>query len=390
MKKLAIVVTHPIQYYSPWFRLLDEKDLIEVKVFYTWSQSKHTVKDQDFGKNIKWDIPLLVGYEYEFINNISKNPGSNRWNGIDNPELIHKIENFRPSAILIFGWNMKSHFKVMKYFKNKIPVWFRGDSTLIDEKNNLKKIIRRIWLRYIYNHIDKAFYVGKANKNYYKAVGLKEEQLILAPHAIDNLRFSSNGEEYDKNAEEWRKKLGYKANDLIILFAGKFDSKKSPSFLIKAVQEVNKEVCKKVYLLMVGTGPLEQEIQGMIKGDSNIKILPFQNQSQMPIIYRLGDVYCLPSKGPGETWGLAVNEAMASGRGVIVSNKVGCSEDVVIHNHNGFVFESGNKDQLKLILSNLTKEKCEIFGENSANHICQWNFSKIIEALELELELQSS
>ena len=158
--------------------MAEEPD-IEVKVFYTWSQAKEKVKDKTFGKEIQWDIPLLNGYDYEFIENVSKNPGSNQWNGIENPELISKIEEFHPGAILVFGWNMKSHFKVMKYFKGKVPIWFRGDSTLLDETKGLKTLARRLVLKYVYNNIDKAFYVGRESKKYFLAHGLKEEDSCL-------------------------------------------------------------------------------------------------------------------------------------------------------------------------------------------------------------------
>ena len=131
MKKIAIITTHPIQYNAPWFKMLALADSVDLKVFYTWSQAKEKVKDKTFGREIKWDIPLLEGYNYEFVKNISKNPGSNQWNGIDNPDLIPKVKSFDPDSILVFGWKMKSHFKVMRYFKGKVPVWFRGDSTLI-------------------------------------------------------------------------------------------------------------------------------------------------------------------------------------------------------------------------------------------------------------------
>lgn len=386
MRKLAIVITHPIQYYSPWFRLLAEKPEIQLKVFYTWSQSKDKVIDKNFGKEVVWDIPLLDGYEYEFINNISKNPGSNRWNGINNPELVAKVENFSPDALLIFGWNMKSHFRVMKHFRGKVPVWFRGDSNLIDEKDNLKKYIRRVWLRYVYSHIDKAFYVGKANKKYFEVHGLKGSQLVFAPHAIDNSRFSDSPEKkYKIKSEEWRKKLGFEPHDLVVLFAGKFESKKSPIFLIKAIQEVNKERNNKINLLLVGNGSLEKEIQTIIKGDPEIITLPFQNQSKMPEVYRLGDILCLPSNGPGETWGLAINEVMASGKPFIISDKVGCAQDM-IDSRSGFVFEANNSDQLKYILSNLTKEGCKEMSDFSANYIDHWHFNKITEAITIELK----
>jgi glycosyltransferase involved in cell wall biosynthesis len=72
-----------------------------------------------------------------------------------------------------------------------------------------------------------------------------------------------------------------------------------------------------------------------------VLFLPFQNQSRMPIVYRLGDALVLPS-GYGETWGLAVNEAQACGRPSLVSDCVGCAQDIIREGENGAVFRTDN------------------------------------------------
>ncbi|RZL36908.1 MAG: glycosyltransferase family 1 protein, partial [Pedobacter sp.] len=188
MKKLAIIITHPVQYYVPLFQLLAQR--CELKVFYTWGmagvQPKH---DPGFGKVIAWDLPLLAGYDYELLENISTDPGSHHGKGIMNPDIISKIRTFSADAILIYGYIYQSHFKVMRHFKGKIPIWFRGDSTLLDDTTSLKAIAKKLYLKWVYNHVDKAFYVGTNNKAYFKKYGLREQQLVFAPHAIDNERF---------------------------------------------------------------------------------------------------------------------------------------------------------------------------------------------------------
>ncbi len=189
MKKLAIIITHPIQYYSPLFKLISERNKIQIKVFYTWEQSQEKVFDEKFGQEIKWDIPLLEGYDYTFVKNTAKNSGSAHFYGVINPTLIKEIEEWQAGAVLIFGWNHQSHFKAMRYFKGKIPVYFRGDSTLIDPLPRYKKVARKIILKYVYRFVDRAFYVGTNNKQYYLEYGLKPKQLVFAPHAIDNKRF---------------------------------------------------------------------------------------------------------------------------------------------------------------------------------------------------------
>jgi glycosyltransferase involved in cell wall biosynthesis len=383
MKKIAIVSTHPIQYNAPWFQLLAERGKVDLKVFYTWSQSKTTVKDKVFGKNIQWDIPLLEGYNYEFIDNVSKKPGSHQFFGIDNPELINALKNYQPEAILFFGWNFKSHLKAMRYFHGKIPVWFRGDSTLLDETAGYKTTLRRLVLTKVYKYVDKAFYVGEASKAYFLKHGLKEAQLVYAPHAIDNSRFGDDGtKNYNKEALQWRSELGYTADDIVIVFAGKLEPKKQPDFLMHAFNIANatRANASALQLLIVGNGPMETALKA--KGQKNVKFIPFQNQTKMPLVYRLGDVLCLPSKGPGETWGLAVNEAMACGRPVIVSDKVGCSQDLVRHNRTGFIFKYDSLEALTALLVHLNTSVLLQMGATAQKKISDYSFLHIVEAIE--------
>ena len=381
MKKLAIVTTHPIQYNAPWFQLLAERQKIDLKVFYTWSQSEKSVIDRNFGKEISWDIPLLKDYNYEFVKNISNKPGSHHFFGIDCPELKKRIENYSPDTILVFGWNFKSHFNVMRHFKGKVPIWFRGDSTLLDETPGLKIRLRRQVLKFVYRYVDKALYVGSANKQYFKKHGLKDNQLIFAPHAIDNDRFMEDSK-FNESVQVWRKELNLNANDIVVVFAGKLEPKKQPEFLLKAVQKANKSRKIPVKIVFVGSGSLDQSLKAAAGDDANINFLPFQNQSQMPAVYRLGNVLCLPSKGPGETWGLALNEAMASGTAIIATEKVGSVYDIIEDKGNGYIFAHDNLNELTNIIQSLEFSSLVEMGEKSRIKIQKWSFQNLVSNIE--------
>ena len=388
MHRLAIISSHPIQYNAPLFKLLTERKRLELKVFYTWSQSKEKVFDPGFGKEREWDIPLLTGYEYEFVENISKHPGSGSFDGIKNPDLINRVQCYQPEALLVYGWSFHSHLKIIRHFKNKIPVWFRGDSNLLDEPENfsLKKILRRLFLKWVFKHIDKAFYVGSANKEYYLKHGLKEEQLIFAPHAIDNQRFSEKEEQYVQQALEWRRNLGISDDDIVILFAGKFESKKNPALLIEAFKKIT-GTFGQIRLILVGDGLQKEELKKLTEGLSNVYFLPFQNQSLMPLVYRLCNIFALPSQGPGETWGLAVNEAMACKRAILISDKCGCAANLVKDGENGSMFESNKLNNLVQKMSLLLNDSVHLknMGEKSFEMIQNWCFEKICGAIEKEI-----
>jgi len=378
LKKLAIISSHPIQYNAPLFALLAKEKDIDLMVFYTWGESSSSAKyDPDFGKVIAWDIPLLEGYNYTFLNNTSKDPGSHRFKGIINPKLNQEIESWGADIVWIWGWAFDSHLKALCYFKGKIEVWFRGDSTLLDEPIgfSIKKLARRIFLTWVYSHVDKVFYVGTHNKTYYKKHGLKETQLFYAPHAIDNNRFSDSNGEKMKKAREWRKKLGYQDDDIVLLFAGKFEPRKNPFFLIDLIKSLESD---KVKLLIVGNGPLENNLRQDLYNRNCVKFLNFQNQSNMPILYRLSDFYILPSLS--ETWGLAINEALASGTKVIASSFCGGTIDL-INKDNGMIFNP--KSDLMEVCKYINQKENDItsLGER-ASLLDGHSYEKIIESIK--------
>jgi glycosyltransferase involved in cell wall biosynthesis len=387
-KRLAIITTHPIQYNAPLFELLTQRGVIELKVFYTWGKSVLENKfDPGFGKVIHWDIDLLKGYKYNFVQNVSKNPGSSHYKGIDNPTIIKEIELWKADAVLVYGWNFKSHLNCIRYFKGKLPVYFRGDSTMLDEKKSLKSILRRIFLKWVYSHIDHAFYVGQSNFEYYKKLGLKNNQLIFAPHAIDNSRFISN-EKSKKQASEIRQTLKINESDFVFLFAGKLEPKKNPELLLESFIAASFE--KNIHLVFVGNGELEEHLKSK-SNSTNIHFLNFQNQSSMPGVYELANTFILPSAGPGESWGLAVNEAMANGKSIIVSDKCGCAKNLVFEHLNGFFFQSQNANELteKLIEMVELKSTDNKMGEASLEIIKDYTFEKIAKAIENHLILNS-
>ena len=382
--RLAIITTHPIQYYAPVFKLINERSKIDLKIFYTWGEDSIKPKyDPGFGKTIEWDIPLLEGYEYEFLKNTSSNPGSSHFQGIINPDAIQQVEAFKPDAVLIYGWSNNSHLKILRHFKGRIPVWFRGDSNLIDQQKGWKALLRGIFLRWVYSHVDKALYVGTANKEYFVKYGMKENQLRFVPHAIDNSRFS---ESRTAEVKTFRRDLNIPDNDILILFAGKLEPKKNPELLLQAYMDLKKEG---VHLLFVGNGVLEESLKSEAKSKKTpyIHFLPFQNQKKMPVIYQSCDLFCLPSQGPGETWGLAVNEAMAAGKAIIVSNKVGCARDLVKDGENGFIFESGNMEHLLSCLKQICEdsEMLKDMGASSTKIIYNWSFLYQADSIEKSL-----
>src|SRR6185369_17474105 len=77
--RLAIIVSHPIQYYVPLYRALVEDGSLEIKVFFTWHGGDQPTLDRGFSKNIEWDIPLTQGYPFEVVPNTSREAGTHHF-----------------------------------------------------------------------------------------------------------------------------------------------------------------------------------------------------------------------------------------------------------------------------------------------------------------------
>jgi len=215
-RKLAIVTTHPIQYYAPIFRALAQSGSIDPRVFYTWSQAVGSVPDPGFGIPVQWDVPLLSGYAYDFVRNAAKRPGTDHFGGLKNPTLTGEIENWGASAVLIYGWNSHSHLQALRHFKGRIPVLFRGDSTLLDQFSWWRTTLRRTFLRWVYSHVDTAIAVGTNNAEYFAWCGIPSDRIAFAPHSVDTARFVAD-EMHEALAAEWRRKLRIDANAVVFL-----------------------------------------------------------------------------------------------------------------------------------------------------------------------------
>ena len=121
---------------------------------------------------------------------------------------------------------------------------------------------------------------------------------------------------------------------------------------------------------------------------TNVRITGFVNQTQIPAYYALADVLVLCSET--ETWGLSVNEAMCASLPIIVSNTVGCADDLVQNGVNGFIFETGNVAQLSDAIKTVVRD--ENFriraGKKSLDIIQHFTYQKVVDNI-LKAELSN-
>ena len=345
INRLAIVLSHPTQYYSPWFRWLAAHTEVQLRVFYLWDFGITRQRDPKFRTELKWDVDLLSGYDSELVPNRARHPGTERFGGLRNPSLFRQIRAWGASAILVFGYNHATHLQLIGQARlARIPLLFRGDSHLLGREHFRGP---KAWLlRWLYRQFAAVTYVGAANRDYFRTLGVPDSRLFFAPHSVDAEHFQPTPAR-QQAAQELRQQLGL-SDRRIVLFAGKLVPEKQPAALLQAFGAVADP--RKHALVFVGEGSEKARLQETAATSPlapAIRFLPFANQSEMPVRYLMGDVFCLPSGGLYETWGLAVNEAMHMGRPCLVSDRVGCQRDLITDGDTGWVFRAEDAAHLR-------------------------------------------
>jgi glycosyltransferase involved in cell wall biosynthesis len=342
--RLAIVLSHATQYYSPWFSWLHKKTDLCFKVFYLSDFGLKPALDKKFKKQFVWDVALTTGYDWEIVPNTADEPDTLRFSGLRNPELTARLSTWEPDAILLFGYNYNTHLKLIAWARlHRIPLIFRGDSHLLGREH--LSWVKRSLLWLLYQQFAAVTYVGEANRRYFIGVGVPVKRLFFAPHAVDRSLYSPDMKEHRESAAALRTQIGLADSTCVVLFAGKLIASKQPMALLESFIQLKPS---DTALIFVGDGEEKAMLQNRAASYPDIEVyfLPFANQSEMPSRYLLADLFVLPSRSHYETWGLSINEAMYMGIPCLVSDRVGCQLDLVTEGETGWVFEAEKPDQL--------------------------------------------
>ena len=391
--RVAYLVTHPIQYQAPMLRLIAAQPDIDLTVFFQSDLSLREYADPGFSRAVKWDVPLTGGYQHEFL------PGIWR----DGPITVHRplswgfAQRFRPErfdALWVHGYARSSNWAAMLAAKRRgLKILVRDEATRFSaERSWTRRTVKHAFFVSLRAVADAFLAIGTANREYYVSQGVSEDRIFLMPYCVDNNFFAQRAQAATPDRDRLRGQLGLEPGRSVILYASKFEPRKRPQDLLDAYDCVTRRssLAPPPYLLFVGDGALRGSIEEEARRRSLLgaKFLGFRNQTELPALYDLCDVFVLPSTS--EPWGLVVNEVMAVGRPVIVSSHVGCGRDLIRDGTNGFVFPVGDVRKLADALSAVLANPRRILqmGIESKNMMARWSFDQDVAGLRSALRAQ--
>jgi glycosyltransferase involved in cell wall biosynthesis len=344
MTRIYAVVTHPIQYNSPFFDAINMDPDLDFCALYLSSFGLNESFDPGFKERIRFDVPLVDNHQHEILKNPFPQKMRRSLFRFFNPKLWKIILN--EDAIFIFyGWNnFSAIIGILICYTRSRRFYLRSDGNLLRGKShrswrqNFIHNLRVLFLNRILNKANGALFIGTQNRIYYEQMGFQDSKLKFVPFAIDSLRFSGSIDEgvYSGFMSSNR----FIRMDLpICIYVGKLIPIKDVDILLQAALQF-RGVCN---FLIVGSGPEAENLMQKYINIENIHFEGFVNQSLLPTFYKMSVISCLPSKQ--DSWGLSINEAIACGLVPIVSDSVGCASDLVATT-SGLVFETGNLPDL--------------------------------------------
>ena len=355
--RLLIAGSHPVQYHTPLFQRLAADPALEIDVLYLTLPSAET-QGLGFGKAFTWDVPLLDGYRWHRARSARGRGIIYGYAGVRlaRPwrELGFGPDGEKPDVLLLTGWHFLGLVQVhLAAWLKGIPVLLRMDSNGLRPRSFVLDLIYRLLFRGVAIGLP----VGRANTRWYEANGITGDRLIPSPHYVDNASFAAASVALAPQRAELRRRWAIPPEAFCFVFAGKLQAKKHPLDLFRALDHlVRSGPDVVVHLLVVGTGDLEPDCRAAVAaGNLPVSFAGFLNQSEMPAAYGAADALVLPSDH-GETWGLVVNEAMACGLPAIVSDQVGCAEDLVLPGRTGLVVPFGDAGALATAMARMAAD----------------------------------
>jgi 1,2-diacylglycerol 3-alpha-glucosyltransferase len=262
-----------------------------------------------------------------------------------------------PEAVAIPGWSHRGALAALLWCTRfRVPVVLMSESSRFDE-------VRRPWREALKRRIvalsGSALVGGRQHQEYITELGMPVSNIALGYDVVDNDHFRRGAEKARSRSAEERQRLHLPEN--YFLSSCRFVEKKNVPRLLDAFARYRQATGKTAWdLVLLGDGPLRPQLVELIcrLGLSGVVHLPgFVQYEDLPSYYGLAGAFVHASTT--EQWGLVVNEAMAAGLPVIVSQRCGCIGELVVSGRNGYSFDPFDPSELCWLLVLVASAKCD-------------------------------
>lgn len=353
--RVAIVVSHPIQHFTPLYRELARQQSLELKVFFCSRMGVDAYQDRDFGVAFKWEVDLLAGYPSEFLPGAGEVKEFGFWK-VQSRDLWRYLDEFQPDVVQIYGYAQLLAWQALCWCQlRRVGTLLMSDSELVHERPPHVRAAKWLLLPRLYALVDGFLTIGDNNEAYLRHYGVERARMFRSPYPTNDVLFLKALEDAENVRARTRERLNIASDAFVALFVGKLIERKRPADLVSAVRLARQKSGRPVVALIVGDGALRGSVEAMLGPDhaDEVRFAGFVNQGELPSMYVASDVVAHPADMDPHP--IAVTEGVLMGLPAVVSNGVGSvgPTDTVRVGKNGFVFPVGDIEAFASALAKL-------------------------------------
>ena len=379
--KILIFAGNPTQYHAPIFRLLYQRLGGHSLVLFAEDLGAEPFYSKELDSVIKWDVPILDGYEYMYFKNYASRDSKGFFSRI-NPGLIWYVFRSDAQFVLVHGYDtLSSWFVFLTAMLSRKKILWRGEA--IERKgaykNFYKAFLKKIVLKFYFKWPYRIFYSCGANKRYLEQY-IDEDRLKFLPCAVDNSFFELNKIKDKTELSRLKSSLGIPDDHTVFGTTCRLTSRKRVNLLLGALHELG---LNNVTILIIGDGPERKSLQDLaLIYDLNVVFVGFVGQFQVARYLSLLDVFVLLSEYDASP--KALNEALSYSLPLIVSDGIGTAYDLVCHGVNGFIVSTGRESDLVKYLQLLAEDgnlRAKM-GERTTELLTTFSIENDVKAIE--------
>jgi len=362
MRRIALITEIVAPYRIPVFNALAQHDNIDLHVVFLAETDPELRQWAIYRDEINFSHEILPSWRVR----------AGKMNWLLNRGIRSALNRNHPDVIICGGYNYVSSWTALLWARRRrVPFILWSESNAYDRRRGYA------WVEFL-----KAYFLGRCNGfavpgraslDYLRSLGAPADRIFIAPNAVDNCFFLRESEQARRQSDALRLQLNLPQR--YILFVGRLVREKGVFDLLEAYAKLSGKLRSEVGLVFAGDGTAKQRLieQAEDIQPGTVFLCGFAQREQLARYYGLAEALVLPTHS--DPWGLVVNEGMACGLPIVVSNVAGCAADLVQDGWNGFVVRPGDSGELCTAISSLIEdpERRRRMGERSTERIQQYS-----------------
>jgi glycosyltransferase involved in cell wall biosynthesis len=351
--RLAIAISHPIQYHAPLYAFLAKDGRFDLRVFYMTDRGSRPYYDPFAKATVRFDNPILDGYAYEFLRTGEPEGWWSKKTELMQFGLRKRLDAWKPEAVYFHGYDNPAFWPALAWCReNGVSVLFRGENEDVLPRPALRRAARELFLKVLIPKIDAFLYIGVENREFFLRRGVPDSKLFYVPYSVDNDYFLGgvSDDELRSIRERVRAKYGLPPGSRISIYTHKLRGTMRPLDAVKAFVAAGPSFQRENALIVCGDGELRGEAEAVAHAVPSARIVfaGFISQSELREHLLAADIMINPAIEP---WGCTLNEGLASGLAMISSDWVVGWPDMVRSGLNGEVYHAGDIDALTRLIA---------------------------------------